>query len=182
MVMPAQQTDWTAEMARALPDDGKRYEVLDGELVVSPAPSMTHQEVLYRLFLLVQTYVERHSIGWTYLSPADIELSAHRLLQPDLFVVPRTEPKPTSWKEVKSLLLVVEAVSPSSARMDRIEKRRIYQSEGVPEYWIVDPDSQLVERWRPEDNRPEVITDAFQWQPLPDLSPLRIGLHDVFAG
>jgi len=83
---------------------------------------------------------------------------------------------------VKSLLLVVEAVSPSSARMDRIEKRRIYQSEGVPEYWIVDPDSQLVERWRPEDNRPEVITDAFQWQPLPDLSPLRIGLHDVFAG
>jgi len=182
MVMPAQETDWTAEMARALPDDGRRYEVLDGELVVSPSPGMSHQEVVYRLSLLVHPYVQRHSIGWTYLSPADIELSARRLLQPDLFVVPRTEPKPTSWKEVKSLLLVVEAVSTSSARTDRVEKRRIYQSEGVPEYWIVDPDSTLVERWRPEDIRPEVITDAFEWQPLPQLSPLRIDLKDLFAG
>ncbi|HEX6942625.1 MAG TPA: Uma2 family endonuclease [Gemmatimonadaceae bacterium] len=169
-------------MARALPDDGKRYEVLDGELVVSPAPSMTHQEVLYRLSLLIQPFVQRHSIGWTYLSPADIEFSAHRLLQPDLFVVPRTEPKPTSWKEVKSLLLAVETVSPSSARTDRVEKRRIYQSEGVPEYWIVDPDSKLVERWRPEDIRPEVISDAFEWQPLPDVSPLCIELRRVFTG
>ena len=182
MGMPAHQTEWTAELARALPDDGKRYEVLDGELVVSPAPSMAHQEVLYRLSLLIHPYVERHSIGWTYLSPADIEFSKHRLLQPDLFVVPRTDPKPTSWKEVKSLLLAVETVSPSSARTDRVEKRRIYQSEAVPEYWVVDPDSRLIERWRPEDTRPDVIADAFEWQPLPDLPPLRIELKDVFAG
>ena len=82
MRMPAQQTDWNAEMVRALPDDGKRYEVVDGELFVSPAPGPAHQEVLQRLFLLIQPYVERHVIGWTYLSPADIEFSTKRVFSP----------------------------------------------------------------------------------------------------
>lgn len=182
MGMPAQNTEWTAEMVRALPDDGNRYEVLDGELLVSPAPSMAHQEVLQRLFLLIHAYVERHAIGWTYLSPADIELSPKRLVQPDLFVVPNTgSGKPRTWAEVKSLLLTVEVLSPSTASNDRLKKRPSYQKAGVNEYWIVDIDSRLVERWRPLDDRPEVNADVLEWQPKREVPPLRIVLEDAFG-
>jgi Uma2 family endonuclease len=182
MVMPAQQTDWTAEMVRALPDDGNRYEVLDGELFVTPAPSYQHQAVLARLYDLIRPYVERSSLGWIRWSPADIEFSPKRVLQPDLFVVPNEGTgEPKSWKDVKRLLLAIEALSPTTARADRLKKRPIYQEQRVPEYWIVDSDSRLVERWRPGDDRPEVITDVFEWQPKPDLSPLRIVLDEVFG-
>ena len=182
MVMPAHQTEWTAEMARALPDDGNRYEVLDGELFVTPAPGWAHQEVLARLFARIHPYVEAHGLGWTLWSPADIEFSPTRRVQPDLFVVPDTGgPKPRDWRDVRALLLVVEALSPTTARTDRVEKRPMYQKHRVPEYWIVDIDSRLVERWRPDDDRPEVIADVLEWHPKPDIAPLRIVLGDVFG-
>lgn len=182
MGMPAQQTEWTAEMVRALPDDGKRYEVVDGELLVSPAPSLAHQEALQRLFLLIQPYVERHAIGWTYLSPADIEFSPKRVVQPDLFVVPDTDTgRPRTWMAVKALLLTVEVLSPSTASVDRLKKRPMYQKEGVKEYWIVDTDSRLVERWRPMDDRPEVIADVLEWRPKPEFATLRIFLDKIFG-
>ncbi|HEX9563813.1 MAG TPA: Uma2 family endonuclease [Gemmatimonadaceae bacterium] len=180
--MPAHQAEWTAEMARALPEDGKRYEVLDGELFVTPAPGWKHQIVLVRLLRLIDRYVEEHRLGWTLLSPADIEFSARRLLQPDLFVVPaRGEGEPRSWRDVTTLLLTVEALSPSTARADRLKKRPIYQEHGVPEYWIVDTDTRIVERWRPGDDRPEVIADVLEWQPKAGVAALRIDLAEVFG-
>jgi Uma2 family endonuclease len=182
MGMPAQKTEWTAEMARALPDDGNRYEVLDGELFVTPAPGFAHQEVLARLFAVIHPYVQQHSLGWTLWSPADIEFSPRRSVQPDLFVVRDTgAEKPKSWRDVKSLWLVIEALSPSTARADRLEKRRIYQGEGVPQYWIVDIDARLIERWRPGDDRPEIITDVLEWQPEPEIPALQLVLEDVFG-
>ena len=182
MGMPAQETGWTAEMVRALPDDGKRYEVLDGELLVSPAPTWQHQAVLKRLLMLIDPYVVKHSLGWTRWSPADIELSPRISVQPDLFVVPDEEAgEPRSWSEVKRLLLVVEGLSPSTARADRLLKRPAYQKAGIPEYWILDIDSRLVERWRPADERPEVLTDVLEWQPKPGVDPLRIVLEEVFG-
>lgn len=106
MAMPAQaptpigRTDWTAEMARALPDDGKRYEVLDGELFVTPAPSADHQEALSVLFRLLDPYVREHRTGHLWWSPADIEFSPRRLVQPDLFMAPLIEGKrPRNWGE-----------------------------------------------------------------------------------
>jgi len=182
MGMPAQKTDWTAEMARALPDDGNRYEVLDGELFVSPAPSPIHQEVLGRLYLLIQPYVERHSLGWTYLSPADIEFSPRRRLQPDLFVVPNTGAgKPRSWRDVKTLLLAIETLSPSTASGDRFKKRPIYQDQGVPQTWLVDIDARVIERWRPGDKLPEIISGVLEWQPKPEIPALRIILDEIFG-
>jgi Uma2 family endonuclease len=182
MGMPAHPTEWTAEMARALPDDGNRYEVLDGELFVTPAPSYRHQTVLARLYNVIHPYVERHSIGWTRWSPADIEFSTKRRLQPDLFVIPNDgHGEPRSWHDVKQLLLAIEASSPTTARADHLEKRPIYQAHGVPEYWIVDDDSRLVERWRPNDERPEIVHDILQWKPVPESPALRIDLNQVFA-
>ena len=182
MVMPARQTEWTAEMVRAIPEDGNRYEVLDGELLVSPAPSYRHQAVLARLYDAIRPYVERHSLGWTRWSPADIEFSPKTSLQPDLFVVPNEGGgEPHSWKDVKRLLLVVEGLSPSTERADRILKRPAYQTANIPEYWIVNIESRLVERWRPADDRPEVISDVLEWQPKPAIPPLRIPLDEIFG-
>ena len=182
MGMPAHQTEWTAEMVRALPEDGNRYEVLDGELLVSPAPSYRHQAVLARLYDVIRPYVERHSLGWARWSPADIEFSPKTSLQPDLFVVPdEGTGEPRSWKDLKRLLLVVEGLSPTTARADRLLKRPAYQKANVPEYWIVDIDSRLVERWRPDDHRPEVIADVLQWQPKLGIPPLLIRLADIFG-
>jgi Uma2 family endonuclease len=181
MGMPLQHTEWTAEMARALPDDGNRYEVLDGELFVTPAPSLRHQVVLARLYDFIKPYVEAHSLGWTWWSPADIEFTPKRRVQPDLFVVKdEGVGEPQTWADVRSLLLVIEATSPSTARTDRTEKVTIYTSERIPEYWIVDVDADLIERWRPDDERPELFSHTMSWQPIPKVDPLVIDLLELF--
>ncbi len=179
--MPAQHTEWTADMAIALPADGNRYEVLDGELFVTPAPSWDHQGTVGGALLWLHPYVHANRLGWAMISPADIVFSPRRLVQPDLFVVPWQETRPQSWHEVKDLLLAVEVLSPSTARADRHRKRLIYQSQGVPEYWIVDPHARLVERWRPDDTRPEILARQLTWQPRADVTPLTIDLPEFFA-
>lgn len=182
MGMPAQQTEWTAEMARALPDDGKRYEVLDGELFVTPAPALRHQRAVGELFVLLKAYVRAHSLGVALISPADIEFSPRRLVQPDVFVAPMIAGgRPRDWRDISSLLLAVEVLSPSTARADRQRKRRIYQSERVPEYWIVDLDARVVERWRPDDERPEIISEVLSWQPRADAQALSFSLEEFFS-
>ena len=185
MGMSAQDVshDWTAERAIALPADGNRYEVLDGELFVTPVPTWDHQDVVTSLIMAIKPYVKENRLGWAMVSPADITFSPRRLVQPDLFVVPwRAEGKPSAWTEVKSLLLAVEVLSPSTAHADRLRKRLIYQDEGVPEYWIFDLDARLVERWRPEDARGEIVTGVLEWQPRAEkeVDPLRIDLPALF--
>jgi Uma2 family endonuclease len=181
MGMPAQHTDWTADMAIALPYDGKRYEVLDGELVVTPAPSWVHQTAVEELHVLLRPYVAEHGLGWVKLSPADIVLSPRRLVQPDFFVVPWAEREPRSSRDIATLVLAIEVLSPSTARADRLVKRHLYQSQGVPEYWIVDPDARLIERWRPEDTRPEVLDERIVWTPRDNVPPLTIAFEALFG-
>ena len=182
MSMPARETMWTAEMARALPDDGKRYEVLDGELFVTPAPSGDHQFALKALYDRLNPYVTAHGIGVLLWSPADIEFSPHRLVQPDLFVARLIDGKrPRTWHEVKGLVLAIEALSPGTAHADRHRKRRIYMEEAVDEYWIIDLDARLIERWRKGDTRPEMLDDVLEWRPLVDVAPLPIQLQPYFA-
>lgn len=182
MVMPATQHDfpWTAERALALPEDGNRYEVLDGALFVTPAPSFAHQAVLVRLFAPLLAYTDRQRIGRAMISPADIIFSPRRLVQPDIFVIPALPVPQRTWTDVKSLLLAVEVLSPSTARADRHRKRLIYQDQGVPEYWIVDADARMVERWRPADDRPEVMHAELRWAPAGAREPLVLDLPALF--
>lgn len=182
MGMPAQHTDWTAEMARALPDDGKRYEVLDGELFVSPAPTMDHQRVVFRLARLLDDYVRTHKLGEVFIAPADVEFSPKRLLQPDVFVIPPAQGKrPRTFKEVGRLLLAAEVPSPSTARVVRTRKRDILKDQRVPEYWIVDADGRVIERWTPDDKRPEILSTAIAWQPVARVPALVIDLPRFFV-
>ena len=179
---PVGRFNWTAEMARALPDDGNRYEVLDGELFVTPTPSADHQEALMVLLRIVDPYVREHRIGHLWLSPADIEFSPRRLVQPDLFVAPLVDGKrPRKWRDIRGLVLAVEGLSPSTARADRQVKSKIYMDEDVGEYWIVDLDARVFERWRKGEGRPEILSESFGWQPRADAPPLTIDLTAYFT-
>ena len=177
MGMPAQNLGWTAEMARALPDDGKRYEVVRGQLLVSPAPSRRHQRAVRLLLVMLDGYCRRQELGEALDSPADIEFAPDTVLQPDVFVVPSIAP---SWKDVTSLLLAIEVLSPSTARADRHDKRLEYQRQHTPEYWIVDLDGRVVERWRPHESRPELLSDLLIWQPVETMPALEINLPEFF--
>jgi Uma2 family endonuclease len=182
MGMPETLERWTAARVRELPDDGNRYEVVDGELLVTPAPTFDHQEAAFELATTLRAYLTDTGIGHAVMSPADIELDPHTLVQPDVFVVPLIEGRrPKDWTDIRGLVLAVEILSPSTARADRTVKRRRYQRAGVPEYWIVDLDARLVERWRPGDERPEVLTERVLWQPEGAANPLTIDLPDFFS-
>ena len=91
MGMPQAAQRWTAEMVRALPDDGNRYEVIAGELFVTPAPSFDHQAAVLRLLMRLVPFVDAHHLGYALASPADIEFGDEDLVQPDVFVAPRIE-------------------------------------------------------------------------------------------
>jgi Uma2 family endonuclease len=126
---------------------------------------------------MLDKYCGQYGLGEAFSSPADIELSPKDLVQPDVFVVPKIA---RSWRDVAALSLAVEVISPSTARTDRHDKKRRYQRERVPEYWIVDLDARIVERWRPDDLRPEVLLDSLVWQPDPGLPALTIDLPEFF--
>ena len=117
MGMPETTQRWTAVQVRALPEDGRRYETIDGELVVTPAPSLPHQVAVQLLSERLRAYVRVQEIGFLFISPADIELDPRTLVQPDLFVAPPTDGRrPRSWTEITALMLAVEVLSPSSPR------------------------------------------------------------------
>jgi Uma2 family endonuclease len=170
--MPQPIADWTVERVLALPDDGNRHEVVDGELLVSPAPTLLHQRAVGALFLILHAFVTDERIGCVHLALADIEFDPRTLVQPDLFVAPLIEGRrPRSWKEIRQLLLAVEVLSPSTARADRQVKRRRYQRHRVGEYWIVDLEARLVECWTPSDERPLILSDRLEWRPLGESGP-----------
>jgi Uma2 family endonuclease len=86
------------------------------------------------------------------------------------------------WISIRTLLLAIEVLSPSTARYDRITKRRLYQEHGVHTCWVVDPDARLVEVWRPGDERPEIVTERLTWRVTPDAPELVIELQEMFSG
>lgn len=182
MAMPAASTNWTAERVRALPDDGNRYEVIDGALFVSPAPSWEHQRAAFAMAKRLDTYLGGRMLGTVYIAPADVEFRYDRMVEPDLFVVPLVEGRrPHTWEDVRRLVLAVEVLSPSTARADRLAKRTLYQREQVPQYWIIDVAARLIERWGPDDSRPEIVVGQLQWHPEPQAPPLEIDLDAYFA-
>jgi Uma2 family endonuclease len=171
---------YTAEMVRALPEDGNRYETVHGELLVTPAPRLWHQEIVGRLYEELRAYLRSYSVGHVLASPADISWSSDTLVQPDVFVADLAQARTLDWNEVKQLLLAIEVLSPTTARYDRFTKRRLYQEVGVPVYWIVDPDEKLVEVWEPNDVLPATCSDSVTWRPEGAVEPLTIQLAELF--
>lgn len=130
-----------------LPQDGRRWELLDGDILVTPAPAPRHQRVSKRLQRQLEAYFEAQGLGEVFDAPIDIILTPHDVLQPDLVVV--TDAALVSERGIEGPpALVVEVLSPSSQAQDRGAKSRRYAALGVAHYWIVDPDGRTLECFR----------------------------------
>jgi Uma2 family endonuclease len=178
--MPAIKLDrvWTREEVLALPDDGNRYELVDGILLVSPSPRYLHQRAVGVLFRHLDAYLVAHPFGTAMTSPADLDLRTSQVMQPDVFVLDGVGDR--EWKTVGVPLLVAEVLSPSYEEYDREIKRRRFQRSGVPIYWIVDVDHEVFEVWTPEATAARVISDHLEWKPKRRVPPLRIDLPEFF--
>jgi len=170
---------YSADMVRALPEDGNRYETVHGELLVTPAPRYAHQFVIRELLVRLHEYLKGHPVGEVLTSPADISWAPDVLVQPDLFVVRADEAAAFNWTSVKHLLLAIEVLSPASRRSDRFTKRRVYQEYRVPAYWVVDIDARTIEVWTPEAAFPVVERDRVIWRPQAAADSLEIPLVDI---
>ena len=149
----------TADDFFALPDDGKRYEVLAGELYVNPPPAFSHQDVAKRLFRQLYEFFEGKGVGEVFFAPLGVVLSQHDVAEPDLIVV--DDPSQFSQRGIEGPpLLVVEILSPSNARHDRVTKAARYLALGVEHYWIVDPRRRHVLCQRVEDGRWAVVAEG----------------------
>jgi Uma2 family endonuclease len=161
----------------ALPEDGRRYELYEGELIVTPAPRPRHQSVLGNLHLLTAEHVRQHGLGEVYLSPIDVILSRITVLQPDLVYLDTARLGLVTERAIEGApTLVVEVLSPSTDARDRSNKQALYARHGVPYYWIVDPAAQTVQALRLVGESYEAVgtLDATTPRALPPLSDLTL--------
>jgi Uma2 family endonuclease len=179
MEMATRTRAWTrADLAR-LPDDGNRYEVLNGKLLVTPQASVPHQAIASRVARLLDTYCEAHAIGRVF-GPGAVPFGKNEV-QPDVEVVPNiVSPLPEKWDDLPLPLLVVEILSGSTRRRDRGDKRDAYIGLGIAEYWIIDRHAREVTVARPG-CVDRVVNDALRWQPHEHLPALEIPLRELFA-
>jgi Uma2 family endonuclease len=138
-----------------LPDDGRRYEILDGDLYMSPSPGESHQRTVLNLATLLKSHVERLRLGRVYVAPFDILLSEFNVVEPDLIYVSTPKLSIITDKNIQGAPdLLIEVVSPWSVNRDNVRKRNVYARCGVPFYWLVDPQARTVTEL-------ELIGDAY---------------------
>lgn len=145
-LVPPHPGHWTIADYEQLPNDGLRYELIQGELRMAPAPNTDHQTISGYLFYFLMQAVQLPGIGRVFHAPIDLELGPATIVQPDLLVIcsPSTAVI-TPQRVIGAPNVVIEIASPSTASYDRREKRDLYALAGIPEYWIVDPASRTIE-------------------------------------
>ena len=143
---PAGRIVLTYEDYCALPNDGRRYEILEGELAVTPSPNRAHQRVSRNFLFMLHTHVREWNLGEVFSAPFDVILEKTSVVVPDLLFVSRDRLGVVTDRGVEGAPdLIVEIVSPGTARRDRVEKAQLYARHGVPHYWLVDPDAHSIE-------------------------------------
>ena len=134
-----------------LPDDGRRYEILDGELEVSPAPAPKHQAVSRNLLWILHGHVQERRLGSVYCAPIDVILADTSIVQPDLVFIAATRESIVSGRGIEGPPdLAVEILSPWSVRRDRVAKAALYARYGIRHYWVADPDARVLEVYETE--------------------------------
>jgi Uma2 family endonuclease len=168
-----------------LPDDGKRREVLEGELIVNPAPRRDHQMISANLDWILQRYLRSSGAGRVFTHPVDLNLGRHNIVQPDLVVI--REQRLDIYRPEgiidEAPDIVVEILSPSSRVIDLVRKMALYARSYVPEYWVADPERRilLINRLQGDDFVP-IEPDADGWIASPTLPGLRVDPAEVFSG
>jgi Uma2 family endonuclease len=136
------------------PDDGRRHELIDGEHYVTPSPNRKHQSVAGSLHALLWNHLRGNPIGEVFIAPFDVVLSNFDVVEPDILYVSHARRNVLTEANVRGAPdLVVEVGSPSTRRWDEREKHRLYERSNVAEYWVVDPDLDLIKVYRLEDGR-----------------------------
>jgi Uma2 family endonuclease len=152
MVMPAdwvpgpEQGSWTYDDYAALPGDGRRYEIVNGVLVMAPAPNRAHQDAVLRIAHYLLMHVEFAGLGKVMIAPFDVQLSSEDVFQPDVFVVLNAHLERVQEKKFMGVPdLVVEVASPSTAVYDRLTKFEKYAQAGIPEYWLANANARTIQ-------------------------------------
>ncbi|MGH8021842.1 MAG: Uma2 family endonuclease [Opitutaceae bacterium] len=183
--MPPSRTEaelLTVDDYRSTPE-GSRYQLVEGELIMAPAPNLYHQEIVGRLFRVLAAHVEQHDLGRVFVAPADVYLTEHNVVQPDVLFVAKARERLLAEDGIYGAPdLVVEVVSPSTARLEKTTKRRVYAQAGVDEMWLADPVLRQVHvyRFTQDPAKPACILDEGDTLEIPLLPGVQISLTDVF--
>ena len=176
----------TYEDYLTFPNDGKRYEIVEGGLFVTPAPFLRHQAILGAIHRLIANWCHASQAGQVFVAPTDVVLSANSVVQPDLLYVSTEHQARLGDRFVQGAPdLVVEVLSESTRRHDEITKRNLYASGGVPEYWVVDPEVWSIKVYRLQGGRfvrtAELSAENDEWITSPQLPGFKASLVELFA-
>lgn len=174
---------WTYDEFVRLPDDGNRYEVIGGELFVTPSPTRLHQRVVTNIGFELEGFARAHDLGEVYIGPYDVLFGEGDYVAPDVIFVRRDRTHILRKRGAEGPPdLVVEVLSEKTSARDRKLKRERYAHFGVAEYWIVDPINRRVEIHRTTDDkarRTEIVTDSLAWEPVEGGPVLTLHLDEL---
>jgi len=168
------------------PDDGRRHEIIDGEHYVTPSPNLRHQRIAGNLYWVIRAHLEEHPVGEIFFAPLDVVFSHFDVVEPDLLYVSRARAAlvVTKLNLRGAPDLVIEIASPGTRRRDETIKRRLYERSGVAEYWIVDPQVDVVRVHRREGGSfarvVELSRERGDRLTTPLLPGLELALADIF--
>lgn len=172
---------WSRADLERLPSDGNRYEVLDGELFVTPQASFPHQRIALLLAFALEPYCAQHGFG-VVVSPGAV-IFGESELQPDVQLIPgESQRLSRKWEELPRPLLVIEVLSDSTRSRDLDKKREAYLRTGIPVYWVVDAEERRALVWTAGADDALMVMETLKWQPLPGLAPLEVPLGRILAG
>lgn len=185
MATPARKPKYTYQDYLLFPDDGNRHEIIGGEHYVSPAPSRRHQKIVGNLYYRLRLYLEQNPLGEVFMSPFDVILSDWDVVQPDLLFLSRERSAISQERGIFGAPdLVVEVLSDSSRTMDETGKLELYETAGVREYWMADPDAGTVQVYQFRNGRlvpiAELSAAAGDRLETPLLPGLSIALQQIF--
>ena len=167
-----------------LPNDRNRYEIHDGELSVTLTPNIMHQKISGRFLLALGLHVRTNQLGEIYAAPIDVILAPTTVVQPDLVFIGNDRRAIITQRAIEGPpTLVIEILSPSTSRTDRITKAQLYAKHGVPHYWLLDPDQQTVEAYELVGDQYKLVVKAQNVELFnPTLFPgLSIPLADLWS-
>ena len=176
MVLPVPR--FTIDMLDDFPDDGNRYELLEGILLVTPAPAWDHQVIATRLAVMLANAVGADA---QVVAVGAIQRGKNTQLQPDILVVPPGYGPKANWRQIHGWWLAVEVMSPSSRIYDREVKRAAYLALGVQEYWLVDLRSRSIEIWTRGERNGTIVTDSLTWRPASLDREIILELPEIFS-
>lgn len=181
--IPERLEVFTYEDYIQLPDDGKRYEIINGELYMIPAPSLGHQRTIRRLLYAIENFLQDNPLGEVFPAPTDVIFSDINILQPDLVFIGKEKFAILTRENIQGAPdLVIEVLSASTEKRDRKLKLNIYSKFGVPEYWMANHDRATVEIWRRKGRKLvfHAVLEKTQTLTTPLLPGLKIALEKIF--